>query len=70
MITFAVGVVLLTPFPLFQWDTFSKVITLLSEDLEVTSGEKILLSHKTTTMKPTDSPGSLNLTTADIIGVW
>lgn len=48
-------------------DPFSNVIALLAKELEVSSDDKILLSHKTATIKPTESPASLNLTTADFI---
>ena len=51
-----------------QCDPFSDVLALLAKELEGTSDDKVLLSHKTTTIKPTDSPASLGLTTADIIG--
>ena len=53
---------------LLQYDPFSKVIGLLETELRVDGNNKVLLSYKTTTIAPTDSPGSLQLTTADIIG--
>lgn len=53
---------------ILQFDPLSKVITLLGEELSVDGDNKVLLSHKTATIAPTDSPGSLGLTTADIIG--
>ncbi len=46
----------------------SQVISQLSEDLGIGSEEKLLLSHKTATLLPTESPLSRSLTTADIIG--
>ena len=69
--TFAALVLVCTSFfPcfLFQSEPFSNVITRFAEELEVPSDHKVLLSHKTTTIKPTDSPGCLGLTTADILG--
>lgn len=45
------------------------MISVLSKDLGVSDDDKILLSHKTATLMPTDSPSSTDLTTADIIGI-
>ena len=53
---------------LIQTSPFSEVILLLSKDLRLTSEQNLLLSHKTATLMPTESPLSRSLTTADIIG--
>lgn len=44
------------------------MIELLAKEITVNADDRILLSHKTTTINSTDSPASLALTTADIIG--
>jgi len=54
-----------------QTAPFSEVISLLSKDLGLASDQNLLLSHKTATLMPTESPLSRSLTTANIIGkVW
>jgi len=50
-----------------QEDPFSQVCSKLARELKAQS-DQVLLSHRTVTVKPSESPASLGLTTADIIG--
>ena len=77
ILTYSPHIVMLHPSPitnhpsslfLLQMDPFSHVCTLLLADLKEDARQKVLLSHKTSTIKQTESPASLGLTTADILG--
>ena len=50
-----------------QVTPLSEVCRLLASELGANSAGQILLSHKTNTLKPEETPASLGLTTADII---
>ena len=51
-----------------QRDPLSGVCSQLASKVGAESGDHILLSHKNSTIRQTESPASLGLTTANIIG--
>ena len=56
-----------TPLSVSQADPLSQVCSKLASELKAQS-DQVLLSHRNATVKPTESPVSLKLTTADIMG--